>query len=113
MLIGTDQVMCAYTKKETVAIDGIRYVLYSDNDKAIDAGVAGPVDDLEDVKIPDIVSYDGKDYIVDKIERDAFKNCVNMASVSLPNTINTIYDSAFEGCIGLNNIVLSKSLSYI
>lgn len=23
MLIGTDQVMCAYTKKETVAIDGI------------------------------------------------------------------------------------------
>lgn len=45
------------------------------------------------------------------LEKDAFKNSLNLASISLPETLQSIGDGAFAGCVLLANIELPASLS--
>lgn len=45
------------------------------------------------------------------LEEDAFKGSLNLASISLPGTLQSIGDGAFAGCVLLTNIELPASLS--
>ena len=63
------------------------------------------------------VSNYGEDYslsyVVTGIDPEAFKNCIGLTSIELPNTLKTIGDNAFYGCSGLSSITLSNGLESI
>lgn len=46
--------------------------------------------------------------ITSPIINQTFKNCTNLVSVTIPDTITTIQYSTFEGCTSLTDIVLSN-----
>ena len=53
-----------------------------------------------EVSVPD--TYNGKAVTV--IMKDAFKNCSNLTSVIIPDSINEISEGAFFGCSNLNSM---------
>ena len=58
-----------------------------------------------DVKIPASVYIDGKNFCVTEIRSDAFKNCKNLTSVTLPDTnLYVIWTGAFSNCTSLTEI---------
>ena len=47
------------------------------------------------------------------ISYDAFFECSNLKSITLPTTIKEIHDSAFDGCSSLYSITLPESVTHI
>lgn len=66
------------------------------------------------VIIPDSVSVDGEKYSVKRIGDYAFYNCTGITEISIPNSITTISNSAFEGCAGklVINCNINSSQTY-
>ena len=95
-----------------VDANGYTYVLYDDGTAMI---VAAPsVYDLEgEVVIPSEVTDNGKTYKVTSIGEEAFLGRRYITSVTIPSTIESIGDNAFEGCYnsgdgqGLKTVVFS------
>ncbi|MBQ6578765.1 MAG: leucine-rich repeat domain-containing protein [Bacteroidales bacterium] len=65
------------------------------------------------VTIPSTVSYDGDNFVVSQIGKNAFRNCTAITSVTLPRTISIIEESAFAGCTALQTINTPQPLSEI
>ena len=86
-------------------VDGIYYD-YNDGSGGTTVAVArGPGGGFSnnsykgDVVIPPSVIYNGKTYIVSAIGKDAFLSCHDVTSVTIPTSVISIGDRAFEGCI--------------
>ena len=62
------------------------------------------------VDIPKEVTYNGDTYSVKGIEYDAFSDCRNLISVTIPNTVTSIGGSAFEGCSNLTSVTIPNSV---
>lgn len=58
-----------------------------------------------DVVIPDTI----EGYPVTVIGEDAFRNCITLASVTIPDSVEIIEDGAFSGCTALSDINLPDS----
>lgn len=72
--------------------------------------------DSDDTKviIPDTVTLGTKTYTVTSIEKEAFKNNKKITSVTIGKNIESIGNSAFEGCTKLKNVnIKSTSLTGI
>ena len=65
-----------------------------------------------DIVIPDSVVYQGKTYIVSRIN-SAFAFCGDLSTVKLPNTITSITSMSFAGCTNLDSISIPNSVKYI
>ncbi len=50
---------------------------------------------------------------IQTINRAAFKNCVSLKSVNLPNTVTTLQTNCFENCTSLASVSLSKNINAI
>ena len=61
------------------------------------------------VKIPDTVFINGKNYEVTAIAKNAFKGNKKIKKVVIGSNIKAIGDSAFEKCINLKQVDMSKS----
>ncbi len=59
-------------------------------------------------EIPASVSYEGTDYTVTSIGKKAFANYVQLSQISIPNSVETIGDRAFFGCMGLTSIDVAE-----
>jgi hypothetical protein len=50
---------------------------------------------------------------VTTIEREAFKDCTSLSSITIPNSVKKIGVSAFSGCTSLSTVVLSENLTKV
>ena len=66
-----------------------------------------------DVVIPKSIYYNSKTIPVISIGAQAFKDCTNLSSVSIPEGVTMLAYQSFAGCLGLNNITLPSTLSSI
>ena len=68
---------------------------------------------LDTISILDSVKYGERTYLVNTIESSAFKECGDLVSITIPNTITEIGNYAFEGCYNLRTIVIPNSVKSI
>jgi len=66
-----------------------------------------------DVVIPETVTYEGKTFTVTETGKYAFRNCVEMTSIKLPETIVTIGNASFSKCSKLKELTLPNSVTTI
>lgn len=91
-----------------ITVDGINYTTKSDGTATIakytiDKSVT-PADTLfyrGDIVIPEVITYEGIDYTVVATAANAFLDCKDLTSVSLPPTCVTIARNTFKGCSSL------------
>ncbi len=57
-----------------------------------------------DIVVPASVNYNGNDYSVTTLDFNAFRNCSEITSITLPSTLTTIKDYALFNCSALNSL---------
>jgi hypothetical protein len=93
------------------ASEGIYYDL---DDEALTATViAGEAAYTGEVAIPSSVTYGENTYNVTAIAADAFANCAELTSVTIPESVTAIVAGTFSGCTNLNTISIPESLTAI
>lgn len=65
------------------------------------------------IVIPAEVTHEGKTYPVVAIGDEAFRGCIDLFHISLPNSVTSIGDYAFYTCKKLTEIILPDSLTSI
>jgi hypothetical protein len=65
------------------------------------------------ITIPEKVDCDGNTYVIKRIGTSAFEDCYALTSVTIPNSITSIYSYAFKNCQSLNSINIPKSVVFI
>ena len=95
-------------------IDNLKYSINNDEITVSVSGHSFTITNsnvnLTDVVIPEQVSNEGKTYLVTKIGNSAFKNFVNLKSVTFPESITEIEHYAFQGCSFVEEMELPKYL---
>lgn len=97
-------------KANTFIVESIKYNIISEEYSKVEVvenSYSG------NIIIPSSVKYQGKDYSIHRIASEAFKDCINLTSVTLSDGLFTIQTKAFSGCSSLNKITLPKSLDSI
>lgn len=83
--------------------NGIGYKVISEADRTVEVsssdGYAG-----SELKIPEMVTYSGKEYTVTRIGESLFLDNKTLTSVSIPETVKTIGSRAFEYCNNLTSL---------
>ena len=90
--------------------DGIRYKIGENNTVSVilkDTYYSG------DIVIPMWVDYKNKQYKVTSIGNSAFEGCVDLTSVSLPNSLTRIGNGAFWECSSLKSVVIPDGVTTI
>jgi len=64
-------------------------------------------------EIPATIEYNSKTYIVVSIGTNAFKDCTEMTSIRIPNSVTSIENSAFLKCTGLDSVIIPESVTII
>lgn len=65
------------------------------------------------VVIPATVTYNSVTYSVTSIGDDAFADCSDLTSVTIPNSVTSIGNNAFYSCTGLVFVTMSNSVTTI
>lgn len=63
------------------------------------------------VVIPETVTHRGQTYTVTGIGKDAFINCSDLTSVTIPESVTSIGNLAFAFCHGLTSITIPSSVT--
>lgn len=97
--------------------DGIYYRISSTEDKTVEVtyrgGVTYDAAYSGNVVIPSFVIYEGDIYGVTGIGIDAFLQCSDLTSITIPNSVTSIGNHAFKGCTGLTSITIPESVTRI
>ena len=105
------------TRADVSIINGIRYVIDKDKKEATVVEYyhwqEGYVKYSGDIIIPNDFYYLGDNYIVTKIGYEAFKDCVDMTSLTIGDNVTQIDSYAFSGCSGLTSLVIGNGLTSI
>ena len=89
-------------------VDGIYYNIGTSNNTVL---VTSGDDQYQgNVIIPSQVLYNGKIYEVTAINNFAFANCLDLTSVTIPNSVKVINNYAFSFCRGLTSVRCTASL---
>ena len=96
---------------DAVEIDGIYYNL---NIGDYTASVSSNPNKYSGVvNIPEKITYEKVDYVVNSIGSGSFFKNYSLSSVIIPNSVTTIGESAFEHCNGLNSITIGSGVKNI
>jgi len=101
----------ANTGMAAVQVDGITYEL--DAAKKTAMVVAGEVPSQGAVVIPDAITVENVDYVVNEIDSCAFLQNVELTSIVIGNNVEKIGFSAFERCIKLEEITFGENVYYL
>ena len=96
---------------EQFVVDNIRYTITDDGKVAF----SGPnTRDIRSITIPSSVTYNEKIYNVTSIGENAcYYSTRTLISVTIPNSVTTIGNCAFDGCSSLTSITISNSATSI
>ena len=78
-------------------LNGLHYYITSAENKTVEVNGSG--NNTGTVKIPRSVTYNGTTYSVTEIGNYAFKDCVSLTGITIPNSIKSIRGGAFTYCI--------------
>ncbi|MDE6692076.1 MAG: leucine-rich repeat domain-containing protein [Muribaculaceae bacterium] len=96
---------------ETFAIDDLEYTVTSAEKSEVSVkavyGISG------DVVIPASVPYKSKSFSVISIEERAFNTCLNVTSVTIPETVTTIGARAFNYCPNMTSVTIPETVTTI
>ena len=92
-------------------VDGIYYNITGSN--TVEVASDGENSYSGIVTIPSSVGYNGVTYQVTGIGNDAFYNCTDLDSVSIPPTVTAIRHDAFYNCSVLEHVTLPSGLTTI
>ena len=81
---------------------GINYSIHASKKVTV---VSGDIPYSGDIIIPSTVLYEGTEYEVSIISDEAFNNCSELRSITIPGSIDTIYCNAFKGANSLRRVV--------
>ncbi|MBR5087494.1 MAG: leucine-rich repeat protein [Muribaculaceae bacterium] len=70
-------------------------------------------ENLVNIVIPSVVSYNGHNYQVVRIADQAFRYAQNLETVEIPNTVTMIGDGALFNCPKLHSVIISSSVKTI
>ncbi len=84
--------------------EDFEYEVYSDG-----AAITKYKGDSDKVRIPETID----NYIVTRIDSEAFLGCALLKEVIIPDTVTIIDSNAFAGCKGLTNITIPDSVTKI
>lgn len=93
--------------------DGVTIYYHFLNNKQEVEVVSGDDPYSGDINLIPSVVYGEKTYPVTKIASNAFKDCLTLKTVSMPESITEIGVQAFLDCISLTSVQLSESLKTI
>ncbi len=96
---------------EDVLIDGINY--YIDTNSNTATVITGSEKNTGDINIPAEIVYNGTICSVTAIGSDAFDECRDITSITIPNSVTSIERSAFSHCSGLTNITIPDNVASI
>lgn len=90
---------------------------YQINDDGVSATLIGHIDGAGasgEISIPATINYNGNDYAVTRIGKNAFISCGGLTGhLTIPNSVTYIGDNAFLACSGLTTLDLGKSVDTI
>lgn len=93
-----------YNTKTERIVDGVKYSLKG-NEVSCKAAISKN-EMLFSVIIREKVNINGNEYKVTKVAKNAFKNCKNLQSVIIPNSVTQIGEDAFKDCVSLEEIIM-------
>ena len=93
-------------------VGGICYKITDDVNFAVEV-VSGESKYTGDVVIPAVVEYEGRIYNVTSIGAFAFRECAELTSVVIPNSVTKINEGSFSFCNMLANVEVPNSVTYI
>ena len=92
---------------DAVEINGIYYNLNNEGNVAEVKG--NPNKYSGSIDIPEDVTYEGVKYSVTAIGYQAFYACKDLTSITIPGSMISISDFAFEGCSGLTSVTINAT----
>lgn len=92
------------TEEPSIIVDGFEYLIISDDDKTAKV-VGGPSEG--DIEIPSSFEYNNETYSVKAIDDRAFYGYSEMNSITIPNSVASIGNSAFANCISLTSVTVN------
>lgn len=100
-------------------VDGIYYNIVSATDLTVGVTCKGDYSDdyaneyTGNVIIPSTVTYGTKALTVVSIDYEAFKDCSELTSLTIPNSVINIGKRAFYRCYGLRSVTIPNSVTSI
>lgn len=98
---------------ETFINDGVQYKILTETGNVGTVQITDYDNNKAQLIIPEIITYDSKQYTVVDIGYNAFNNCDTLTDIKLPNSITGIGDGAFSRCTSLTSIIIPDSVKAI
>lgn len=104
---------------EDFTVDNIFYNITSRDDLTVEVTFQGEYFDTNSdeyegkVVIPSTVTYNDTVFHVTGIGEDAFNDCINVTSVTIPESVTSIGSAAFRSCNKLTSITIPESVTTI
>ncbi len=95
-----------------IEVDGIYYNITSAANLRVEV-TSGDKEYSGDIVIPSTITYKSRVFTVGSIGENAFYYCIDLTSVTIPNSVTSIGQKAFSYCVSLRSIEIPNSVTGI